>query len=165
MHGNWYIFSFFCSNFRHCGRIEARRTSWPLSCDIIWSVPTETCWDPTEGSFTNKSRCCNTLYTLSSDEYAISLHCFYMFPMLLTRRICLTVKSFLSWQHLPYLLVYKSNSYVSLPHFRVQKIRFFIISSLRSKIQTLREKFPKSESLTSGNVLKTQGIKKLQSKM
>ena len=59
-----------------------------------------------------------------SDEYAISLHCFYMFPMLLTRRICLTVKSFLSWQHLPYLLVYKSNSCVSLPHFRVQKSDF-----------------------------------------
>ena len=157
------FFSSFCSHFRHCGRIEARRTSWPLSCDIIWSVPTETCWDPTEGSFTNKSRCCNTLYTLSSDEYAISLHYFYMFPMVLARRIYLTVKSFLSWQHLPYLLVYKSNSCVSLPHFWVQKSDFSSFLVLRSKIQT--EKVPKSESLTSGNVLKTQGIKKLQSKM
>ena len=55
--------------------------------------------------------------------------------------------------------MYKSNLCTSQPGIFKSKIRFFIISYKRSKIQT-KQNFPTSLSLISENVLKTQRTKK-----
>ena len=56
-----------------------------------------------------------TLYIITS-VYIYSPYCFYIISKVLTRRICLTIKSFLNWRSFEMLIFNFRASYVVFPH-------------------------------------------------